>query len=112
MNIDKILKGKGPKDLRKLLSDIWLIKPSTLKPNQSYISLACMGIHIGGIKRDITKKDIETEISHTFLASLNSGDKIIFQFTADDVDVQISTHGTFGDHTDSVTIEIKKIANL
>ena len=61
---------------------------------------------------DITKQQIETELSHSTLARLNAGDKIVFQFTADDVDVAISTHGTFGDHPDSATIIIEKIANL
>ncbi len=61
---------------------------------------------------DITKKGISTEISHNFLAKLNAGDVIAFQFVADDVDVQISTHGTFGDHPESASIIIQKIANL
>ena len=61
---------------------------------------------------DITKQQIETELSHSFLARLHSGDEIVFQFIADDVDVAISTHGTFGDHPDSATIIIQKIANI
>ncbi len=61
---------------------------------------------------DITKQQIETELSHSTLARLNAGDQIIFQFIANDVDVAISTHGTFGDHPDSATIIIEKIANL
>ncbi len=61
---------------------------------------------------DITKQQIETEISHSTLARLNAGDEIVFQFTADDVDVAISTHGTFGDHPDSATVIIQKIANI
>jgi hypothetical protein len=71
------------------------------------------GTEISGsvFETDITKKEIETEISHTFFARLNTGDKIIFQFIADDVDAEISTHGTFGDHADSSTIAIKKISN-
>ncbi len=36
----------------------------------------------------------------------------VVQFVADNSDVQISTHGTFGDHPESATITIKKIANL
>ena len=68
---------------------------------------------IGSVfETDITKKNIETELTHSLLATLRSGDKIIFQFTATDVDVEISTHGTFGDHPESATIEIKKVANL
>lgn len=61
---------------------------------------------------DIVKQQIETQLSHSFLAKFNSGDKIIFQFTADDIEVLVSTHGTFGDHPDSATIIIEKVANL
>ena len=61
---------------------------------------------------DIIKQNIENELTHTFLARFGAGDKVVFQFIADDVDVEISTHGSFGDHPDSTTIEIKKIANL
>ena len=61
---------------------------------------------------DITKKDIEVEISHDFLVELLAGDVIIFQFVADDADVQISTHGTFGEHPESATVRIIKVANL
>lgn len=61
---------------------------------------------------DITKKDTETELSHEFLANLNAGDSIVFQFIADDADVQISTHGTFGDHPESASMVMEKIANL
>ncbi len=63
-------------------------------------------------ENDIIKQAIEYEIVHTFLARLNSGDEIKFQFIADDEDVVISTHASFGDHPDSATIIIKKIANL
>ncbi|KKN19464.1 hypothetical protein LCGC14_0945360, partial [marine sediment metagenome] len=61
---------------------------------------------------DITKRGVETELSHDFLARLNAGDVIIVQFVADNVNVQISTHGTFGDHPESATIVIKKVANI
>jgi len=61
---------------------------------------------------DITKKNIEVELSHQFLVKLLKDDKIIFQFTAEDVDIQLSTHGTFGDHPESASIIIKKIANI
>ncbi len=63
-------------------------------------------------ENDIIKQAVEYELVHTFLASLKSGDKIIFQFIADDADVVISTHASFGDHPDSATIIINKIANL
>ncbi len=61
---------------------------------------------------DITKKDIEVELSHHMMARFESGDIIVFQFIATDVDVQLSTHGNFGDHPDSATIKILKVANL
>ncbi len=61
---------------------------------------------------DITKRGVETEVSHDFLFSALAGDSFIFQFIADDADVRISTHGTFGDHPESATIVIKKVANL
>ncbi len=68
---------------------------------------------IGSVfETDITKQGTEVEISHDFLASFSAGDRIIFQFVADDADVQISTHGTFGVSPESATIVIKKIANL
>ncbi len=68
---------------------------------------------IGSVfENDIIKQAVEYELVHTFLARLNSGDQIIFQFIADDEDVVISTHASFGDHPDSATIIIKKIANL
>ncbi len=61
---------------------------------------------------DIIKQQVETEISHEFLARLNAGDAVKFQFTATDTDVEISSHGTFGEHPESVSIVMKKIANL
>ncbi|HEC66679.1 MAG TPA: hypothetical protein ENI23_15490 [bacterium] len=61
---------------------------------------------------DITKKQIEVELSHEFLAELRAGDEVVFQFIATDGDVELSTHGTFGDHPDSGSIVIKKIANI
>jgi len=61
---------------------------------------------------DITKQGVEVEISHDFLAELRSGYIIVFQFVATDADVQISTHGTFGDYPESATIKIDKISNL
>lgn len=68
---------------------------------------------IGSVfETDITKQNIETELSHSLLANFKIGDRIIFQFIADDADVEISTHGTFGDHPESASIIIKKVANL
>ncbi len=60
---------------------------------------------------DILKKDIEVELVNTFLVSLIANEGVIFQFIADDVDVQISTHKDFGDNPESATIIIQKIAN-
>ena len=68
---------------------------------------------IGSVfETDIAKKGVETELSHDFLFRASAGDSFIFQFIADDADVIISTHGTFGDHPESATIVIKKVANL
>ena len=47
-----------------------------------------------------------------FLVKLIAGDQIVFQFIAEDEDVVISTHGTFGDFPESASVVIKKIANL
>jgi len=70
------------------------------------------GIDGSVFETEITKKDIEEEISHEFLAELIAGNKIIFQFIAGDADVELSDHGTFGDEPSSVGIVIKKIANI
>ena len=72
------------------------------------------GTEIDGsmFETDLTKQQIETELSHEFLAELKGGDKIVFQFIANDADIEMSTHGTFGDHPDSASVVIKKIANL
>ena len=72
------------------------------------------GTEIDGsvFETDITKRLIETELSHEMLAKLNAGDEILFQFIAQDSDVEISTHGTFGDHPESVSIIIEKRYNL
>ena len=68
---------------------------------------------IGSIfETDLIKKNIEGELSHTFLVKLKAGDVIILQFIASVAGVEIQTHGTFGDHFDSATITIKKVANL
>jgi len=88
-------------------------------PSASDIDVAGRVIYENGteipgsvFETDIIKQDIETELSHDFLMSVLDGDKIVFQFVADDVDVQISTHGTFGVAPESATVVIKKIANL
>ena len=88
-------------------------------PSASNIDAAGRIIYVNGteidgsaFETDITKIQVETELSHSTLARFVVGDTIAFQFTADDVDVSISTHGTFGDHPDSATIIIEKVANL
>jgi len=85
----------------------------------SNIDIAGRAIHTNGteitgsvFEADITKQGVEIELSHNFLAELKAGDEIVFQFVADDVDVQISTHATFGDHPESATILMHKIGNL
>ncbi len=72
------------------------------------------GTEIDGsaFETDITRVQVETELSHSSLARLRSGDVIIFQFVADDADVSVATHGTFGTHPDSATIIIEKVANI
>lgn len=71
------------------------------------------GTEVAGsvFEADITKQGIEVELSHDFLAKFLVGDQIVFQFTAGDADVQISTHGSFGDHPESASVVIKKVAN-
>jgi len=67
---------------------------------------------IGSVfETDITKQGTETELSHNFLVECIAGDSFIFQFIASDADVQISTHGTYGDYPESATILMTKIAN-
>ena len=72
------------------------------------------GTEIDGsvFETDITKKLIETELSHEMLARLKEGDKILFQFIAQNANVVISTHGTFGNHPESVSVIIEKRYNL
>ena len=68
---------------------------------------------IGSVfETDITKQGTEVELSHNFLARIMGGEVVVFQFIADDEDVQISTHGTFGDFPESATVMINKIANI
>lgn len=61
---------------------------------------------------DLTKQGTEAEISHNFLIKSLAGDEYVVQFTASDSDVQVSTHGTYGDYPESATLVINKIANL
>jgi formylmethanofuran dehydrogenase subunit D len=88
-------------------------------PGASDINVAGRVIFIDGteipgsvFEIDITRQGAEIELSHNFLCELNAGDVIMFQFVADDADVQISTHGTFGDYPESASIVIHKIANI
>ena len=61
---------------------------------------------------DITKQGVEVELSHEFLIRSLANKTYYFQFVAEDTDVILSTHGTFGDHPESVSTVIKKVANL
>ncbi len=68
---------------------------------------------IGSVfEADITKQGTEVELSHEFLIEVVDNQRYSLQFIAQDVDVQISTHGTYGDHPESASIVIKKVANL
>lgn len=60
---------------------------------------------------DITKQGVEVELQHQFLMDCSVGDVLYFQFIAGDSDVQISTHGAYGDHPESASIVIKKVDN-
>ena len=60
----------------------------------------------------ITKQNVEVEVSHNFLARFEKGDSIIIQFIAQDAEVEVSTHGTFGEHEESASVLILKVANL
>ena len=60
---------------------------------------------------DIVKQGAEVELTHEFLIDCVANDVLMFQFIASDPDVRISTHGAYGDHPESASIVIKKIAN-
>ena len=90
-----------------------------ISPSASEIDIAGRvtfrdGTEINGsvFESDITKQGVETELSHEFLAELKKGDELIFQFIAEDADVEMSTHGTFGIHPESASVVIKKHANI
>ena len=57
----------------------------------------------------LSRQDAEVEVSHTFLARLEALDVIVFQFIAEDAQVEISTHGTFGDQPESASVVIERI---
>lgn len=68
---------------------------------------------IGSVfETDIVRQGAEAELTHNFLARCKAGDSFKFQFVASDADVQVSTHGTFGDHPESATILMMKVANI
>lgn len=88
-------------------------------PTSSNIDVAGRMVFLNGtevlgsvFETDLTKFGVEIELSHPFLARLYSGDRVYFQFIAEDSDVELSTHGSYGDHPESASIVIKKIANL
>ncbi len=85
----------------------------------SEIDVAGRAIYRGGteingsvFETDIIRIQVETELSHNFLVELEKGDELIFQFIADDADIEMSTHGSFGDHPNSVSVVIKKYSNI
>ncbi len=61
---------------------------------------------------DLAVQSEEHELSHDFLLRLEANDAIVLQFIATDADVELSTHSTFGVQPESVSITMKKIANL
>ena len=88
-------------------------------PGASQVDLAGRLVYLNGtevigsvFETDLDKNGEETELSHDFLFRAYAGESFIFQFAGTDADVQISTHGVFGDHPESATIVIKKVANL
>ena len=88
-------------------------------PSASDIDLAGRVIYKDGteidgsvFELDIIKQGFEVELSHNFLVRLNAGDIVIFQFIASDGNVVLSTHGIFGNHPESASVVIKKVANL
>ncbi len=88
-------------------------------PSASTIDVAGRVVYFNGteiqgsvFELDIIKQGMEVELSHNLLAKLSAGDIIIIQFIASNSNVHISTHGTFGDHPNSASIVIEKVANL
>lgn len=69
------------------------------------------GIEINGstFEIDTTRQDAETEGSNTIHVRIDAGDSIAYQFIADDSDVALETHSTFGQHPDSATITMSRI---
>lgn len=69
------------------------------------------GTEINGsvIEDDPTKQNAEIEISNLIHVSLTEGDMISLQFIADDADVSLTTHQTFGDHPDSAIFAMMRI---
>lgn len=87
-------------------------------PDATDIDMAARMIYINGteipgsvFQNDIIKQDIETSISHRFLARLRGGNEIKLQFIASDPDVELSDHSIFGDDPERALITINKIAN-
>ncbi|KKM25261.1 hypothetical protein LCGC14_1596820, partial [marine sediment metagenome] len=69
-------------------------------------------IHGSVFETDIIRVDVETELFHPFSARLEAGDVVVFQFVADNGNVRISTHGTFGDQPESASVQFIKIRNI
>ena len=76
------------------------------------IRIILNGIEINGsaFESDVTRQDAEVEISNAINARLETGDVLAFQFIAGDPDVALDTHSNFGQHPDSATITMERIA--
>ncbi len=59
---------------------------------------------------DTTKQNADIEISHHLISRLSAGAVIKLQLTSDDTTVKVVSGATFGDHPDSATISIARVA--
>ena len=71
------------------------------------------GVEIVGslLEEDSSKQYADFSISNGPIVYLVTGDEIKFQFTADDTDVSLTAHRTYGEHDDTAVIKIRKIGN-
>lgn len=86
-------------------------------PSASDIDVAGRVIYMNGteidgsvFETDIIKQGVEVELSHTFLGRFSAGDVVVAQFTAGNSAVEISTHGTFGEHPESASIIFTQVS--
>ena len=63
------------------------------------------------LEEDSSKQYDDFTISNGPIVYLVTGDNITFQFTADDTDVSLTSHRTYGEHHDTGVIKIIKIGN-